>query len=57
MWESWSSCNQLTGKKQRTRQCNNPASPYEIASCSGPSTDKTECKGKYHLINKWYMFQ
>ena len=45
-WGSWSSCNPMTGKKQRTRQCNNPASPNERAECSGSNKDETTCKGK-----------
>merc|ERR1719153_676182 len=44
-WGSWSSCNAQSGKKKRTRHCNNPPPKNGGASCSGSSSDEASCKG------------
>merc|ERR1719153_713758 len=47
-WGSWSSCNAQSGKKKRTRHCNNPPPKNGGASCSGSSSDEASCKGVCH---------
>ena len=45
-WGSWGSCNYYTGKKERTRICDNPAPLYGGANCTGSNQEKSNCIGK-----------
>jgi len=44
-WGQWSACNAKTGRKQRTRQCNNPTPLNGGSDCPGSSTDEHHCLG------------
>ena len=46
-WGSWSTCNSQTGKKTRTRQCNNPTPLNGGATCTGSSNDQASCPGTF----------
>ena len=42
-WDNWGQCN--SGKKKRTRGCNNPPPQNGGAYCSGSSTNEEYCTG------------
>ena len=44
-WGSWLSCS-TSGKKARTRECNNPTPINAGNSCSGLNTETANCAGK-----------
>merc|ERR1719153_1176043 len=54
-WGSWSSCNAQSGKKKRTRHCNNPAPKNGGASCPGSSSNETSCRvnGAWSSWGSW----
>ena len=43
LWGSWSFCHANTGKKERRRQCNNPAPCNGGAPCAGSVSEVTKC--------------
>ena len=44
-WYNWGPCNSVTGKRKRTRGCNNPPPQNGGAYCSGSSYDEEYCTG------------
>jgi len=50
-WGSWTSCNVHTGKKKRTRHCNNPAPKNGGASCSGIQSEEANCLDEAGIEN------
>ena len=44
-WGSWGPCNQQTGKKERTRECDNPEANNGGSECLGFSVDDDTCRG------------
>ena len=46
-WGSFGSCNSITGKKRRTRQCNNPKPLNGGKDCPGKSYEDMSCPGMY----------
>jgi len=54
-WGSWSFCNSQTGKKTRTRQCDNPAPLHGGATCSGSSNEQASCpvNGGWSAWGSW----
>ena len=45
-WGPWSACNSKTGKKKKTRQCNNPAPLNGGSTCSGKNRRTKQCNNK-----------
>ena len=42
-WGAWGACNTRTGRKKRTRECNNPHPSHSGAPCTGSYTQETTC--------------
>merc|ERR1739844_8739 len=45
-WGSWSSCDALSGKRRRTRHCNDPAPKNGGSQCLGSSRLEEDCPEK-----------
>ena len=48
-WGSWC-CDYNTGKKSRSRACNNPAPLYGGGACIGRNQEESSCKGKIFIM-------
>ena len=47
-WKAYSACSSTCGpgKKERTRECNNPAPAHGGRACEGPAKETTDCNEK-----------
>ena len=55
-WKPYGACSTTCGpgKKERTRECNNPAPAHEGKACEGPSKETAECNEKPCPVNGKY---